>query len=190
MLRRLVVLTALTAGMSIAAAVTLAAPALAKGPSQASITGPGLAHPVVVSGPGETQGRLGNLALETGLFTAMFGTQVVVAYETPQPLRTPPRAASLGPRYTIVYTVPGVTPPPRGHQFGQVRQYIYPLAAGGPATYTPAGQHGFGGSLLSVTGWLRATSRLNHTLAQLGIRPHAQAAPHTGSGTPAWLIAV
>jgi hypothetical protein len=74
-----------------------AAPALAKGPSRASITGPGLARPVVVSGNGETQGRLGSLAMETGLFTAMFGTSVVVAYETPQQLRTPPRATALGP---------------------------------------------------------------------------------------------
>ena len=189
MLRRMIVVTALTAGMSIAAAITLAAPALAKGPSQASITGPGLSRPVVVSGPGETQGRLGNLAMETGLFTAMFGTNVVVAYETPQQLRTPPRAAALGPRYTIVYTVPGVTPPP-GHQFGQIRQYLYPLATGGAVTYTPPGQHGFGGAALPVTGWLRATSRLDRTLHQLGIRPRAQAAPQPGSGTATWLIAL
>src|SRR5215470_13471944 len=39
MLRRLIVVTALVAGMSIAA-ITLASPALAKGPSQARITGP------------------------------------------------------------------------------------------------------------------------------------------------------
>lgn len=188
MLRRMIVVTALTAGMSVAAAITLAAPALAKGPSQASITGPGLARPVVVSGNGETQGRLGNLAMETGLFTAMFGTNVVVAYETPQQLRTPPRPAALGPRYTIVYTVPGVTPPPPGHQFGQIRQYLYPLAPGGAATYTPPDQNGFGGAPLQVTGWLRATSRLDRTLHQLGIRPRAQAAPQPGSGTPAWLI--
>src|SRR5262249_50963447 len=39
MLRRLIVVTALAAGMSIAA-ITLASPALAKGPSQARFTGP------------------------------------------------------------------------------------------------------------------------------------------------------
>ena len=48
MLRRLIVLTALAAGMSIATAMTLATPALAKGPSQARITGPGLASAIVV----------------------------------------------------------------------------------------------------------------------------------------------
>jgi hypothetical protein len=40
MLRRLIVVTVLATGMSIAAAVALATPALAKGPSQARITGP------------------------------------------------------------------------------------------------------------------------------------------------------
>jgi hypothetical protein len=39
--RRLIVVTALAAGMSVAAVLSLAMPALAKGPSQASITGPG-----------------------------------------------------------------------------------------------------------------------------------------------------
>jgi hypothetical protein len=192
MLRRLIVVTALAAGVSIAAAITLATPALAKGPSQASITGPGLAHPIVVSGNGEPgqQGRLGNLAMETGLFTAMFGPGVTVGSQAPVQPRTPPRPASLGPRYTIIYTVPGVTPRP-GQQFGQIRQYLYPWAAGGPATYTPPGQQGFGGALLSVTGWLRATSPLTGTLAQLGIRPRAatQAAQQPGSRTPAWLVA-
>ena len=53
MLRRLTVVTALAAGMSLAAALMLATPALAKGPSQARITGPGLArsHPVTGNGP-------------------------------------------------------------------------------------------------------------------------------------------
>jgi hypothetical protein len=50
MLRRLIAVAALAAGLSIAAAVTLATPAFAKGPSQARITGPGLARAAVVSG--------------------------------------------------------------------------------------------------------------------------------------------
>jgi len=53
MLRKLIAVTTLAIAMSIAAAVTLATPALAKGPSQATITGPGLAHTIVVSGHGE-----------------------------------------------------------------------------------------------------------------------------------------
>jgi hypothetical protein len=197
MLRRLIVLTALAAGMSIAAVMTLAAPALAKGPSQARITGPGLAHAIVVTGNGEPgqQGRLGTLALQTSLFTAMFGPGGSVP--APVRLRTPP-AASLGPRYTIIYTVPGVTPQP-GEQFGRIRQDLYPRAAGGPVIYTPPGQSGFGQPLL-VTGWLRGSPQLTHTLAQVGVPPrtgtqaaqraaHPAAAHQAGSTTAGWLIA-
>src|SRR5262252_3039548 len=53
MLRRLIVLTTLAAGMSLATVLTLATPALAKGPSQARITGPGLAYTIIVTVNGE-----------------------------------------------------------------------------------------------------------------------------------------
>ncbi|HEY2305332.1 MAG TPA: hypothetical protein VGI05_05565 [Streptosporangiaceae bacterium] len=205
MLRRLTVVTALAAAMSIAAAITLATPALAKGPSQARITGPGLAHAIVVSGNGEPgqPGRLSAIAVQTGLFTVLFGANASVPPQRPQQLRTPPPKASLGPRYTIIYTVPGVTPQP-GEQFGRIRQDLYPRAAGGPLLYTPPGQQGFGAPL-AVTGWLRAGPRLPRTLAQLGVPPpagtraasqahpvpaaHPVAAQQAGSRTLPWLIA-
>jgi hypothetical protein len=190
--------------MSIAAAISLATPALAKGPSQAAITGPGLARAIVVSDGGEPgqQGTLAVLAGQTGLFIAMFGPDVSGPVQVPTRLRTPPPKASLGPRYTVVYTVPGVTPRP-GEQFGRIRQDLYPGAAGGPVVYTLPGQDGFG-QPLQVTGWLRAGSGLTRTLDQLGVpaRPVSQPAPQTrppathpaaahqtGSATPAWLIA-
>jgi hypothetical protein len=208
MLRRLIVLTALAAGMSIAAAVTLAIPALAKGPSQARITGPGLARAIVVSGDGEPgqQGRLATLAGQTSLFTVLFGAGGSVP--APAPLRTPPPKATLGPRYTIIYTVPGLTPQP-GQQFGRIRQDLYPRAAGGPVIYTPPGQPGFG-QALQATGWLRGSPQLTHTLAQFGVPPrsgtqaaqqthlpptahpaaaHQAAAHQAGFQTPGWLIA-
>ncbi len=201
MLRRLTAVAALAAGMSIAAAVTLATPAFAKGPSQARITGPGLVRAIVVSGNGEPgeQGRLASLAEQTGLFTVMFGASV--SGSAPARLHTPP-GASLGPRYTVVYTVPGVIPRP-GQEFGRVRQDLYPRAAGGPVIYTPPGQQGFGGPL-TVTGWLRGRPQLTRTLAQLGVPPppgtraaqqtrHAAAArpaaaQQAGAGTPGWII--
>ena len=204
MLRRLIVLTALAAGMSIATAITLATPALAKGPSQARITGPGLARAIVVSGDGEPGqlGRLATLAGQTSLFTVLFGAGGSVP--EPARLRTPPPKATLGPRYAIIYTVPGVTPQP-GEQFGRIRQDLYPQAAGGPVIYTPPGQHGFG-QPLRATGWLRGSAQLTRTLAQLGVPPrsgtqparqtHLPAAPHpaaahqAGSRTPGWLIAL
>jgi hypothetical protein len=120
----------------------------------------------------------------------------------PAPLRTPPPTDSLGPRYTVIYTVPGVTPQP-GEQSGRIRQDLYPGATGGPVIYTPPGQDGFG-QPLQVTGWLRGRPALIRTLDQLGVpsRPVTQATPQTrppaahpaaahqtSSGTVAWFIA-
>src|SRR5215471_10242841 len=202
MLRKLIAVTTLAVGMSIAAAVTLATPALAKGPSQATITGPGLAHTIVVSGNGEPglPGTLATLAGETSLFTVLFGADET-GLPAPVRLHTPLRQASLGPRYTVIYTVPGVTPQP-GEQFGRIRQDLYPHAAGGPVIYTPPGQAGFG-QRLQASGWLRARPQLTRTLARLGVPlrpgparqthlspgPHPAAARPAGSRTLAWLIA-
>jgi hypothetical protein len=202
MLRRLIAVTTLATGISIAA-VMLATPAFAKGPTQARITGPGLVHPIVLSGAGEQgqPGRLSALAEQTNFFTALFGASGTLP--GPTRLRTPPPKAALGPRYTIIYTVPGVTPQP-GEQFGRIRQDLYPRAAGGPIIYTLPGQRGFGQPLL-VTGWLRGSRQLIRTLAALGVPPRtdnqaaqrtrppaaAQPAPshQAGSRTLAWLIA-
>ena len=205
MLRRLIAVTALAAGMSVAAVLTLATPALAKGPSQVRITGPGLTRAVIVSGNGEPgeQDRLASLALQTGLFAVMFGAGASIGRPAPARLHTPPPQASLGPRYTLVYTVPGVTPRP-GQQFGQVRQDLYPRAAGGPLIYTPPGQQGFGGPL-TVAGWLRGRPQLIRTLAGAGVPPaagtqaaqptrraavaHPAAAHRAGARIPGWIIA-
>ena len=195
MLRRLIVLTVLTAGVSAATVIALATPALAKGPTQAGITGPGLARPVVIAGGGEPGqlDRLAVLATQTDLYTAMFGAGGSVP--APDRLRTPPPASALGPRYTIVYTVPGVTPQP-GQEFGRIREGLYPRAAGGPVIYIPPGQQGFGQPLL-VTGWLRGTPQLVHILARLGVRPRLGARTATAAGpsarppaspATAWLI--
>lgn len=194
MLRGVIVLAALAAGMSIAVATTPATPALAKGPSQARITGPGLARPIVVSGHGEPgqPGILGALALQTRLFSVMFGPNA----PEPPPLRTP-SAASLGPRYTIVYTVYGEFTRP-GQQFGHIRQDLYPRAGGGPVIYTPQGQPG---GPLPFFGWFRAGRHLPRTLAKLGISlpaatqaglqvpaAHPAAPQQAGPGALPWLI--
>jgi hypothetical protein len=173
--RRFIALISLAAGAAIAVTVALATPALAKGTTQASITGPGLARPVTVSvaagsealpGQGDT---LSSLADQTGLFTVLFGPNIGDVYvpDEPSRLRTPPAAATLGPTYTITYTVPGITPAP-GQPSGQIRQDLYPRAAGGPVIYTPPGQEGFG-QPLQATGWLRGTPQLTATLTRLGI---------------------
>ena len=99
--RRFIVLTLLAAGTAIAVAAALATPALAKGSTQASIAGPGLARPVTVSasdgealpGQGDT---LSSLAEQTGLFTVLFGPDIAVTPDQPSPLRTPPQRPPSG----------------------------------------------------------------------------------------------
>lgn len=172
MLRRLTAITALAAAMSIAAAITLATPALAKGPSQARISGPGLAHAIVVSGNGEPgqSGTLATLAQETRLFSVMFGPNAPM----PAQLRTLPTTASLGPRYTIIYTVYGQFTRP-GEQSGQIRQDLYPRAVGGPVIYTPSRQPG---GPVPFFGWFRASGTCPAPLPGSAFhlqRPHRQA---------------
>ena len=187
MLRRFIVLISLAAGTAIVATAGVATPALAKGATQASIVGPGLARPVTISAQGEAlpgQGdTLSSLAEQTGLFTALFGAGNSTLDE-PSPLRTPPAAASLGPKYTLTYTVPGVPDP--GQRNGQIRQYLFPRAAGGPVIYTLPGQHGFG-QPLQATGWFRGTPRLTATLTRLGVPAGAPvaSAPRPAASVPA-----
>lgn len=207
--RRFIALTSLAAGAAIAVTVALATPALAKGTTQASITGPGLARPVTVSVAAESEAlpeqgdALSGLADQTGLFTVLFGPNIgdVAVPDQPSRLRTPPAAATLGPRYTVTYTVPGITPAP-GQARDQIRQYLYPRAAGGPVIYTLPGQQGFG-QPLQATGWLRGTPQLTATLTRLGVPARASlpsapgpaasvpaAAPKpNGTTAPGWLIA-
>src|SRR5262249_14092210 len=134
--RRFIAATSLAAVAAIAVTAAFAAPALAKGATRVSIAGPGLARPVTVSAHGGAEARPGQgavlsaLAGQTGLFIVLFGPGSGTPDE-PSPLGTPPAAASLGPGYTVTYTVPGVTPRP-GQADGQVRQDVYPRAAGGP----------------------------------------------------------
>lgn len=211
--RRFIALTSLAAGAAVAVTMVLATPALAKGTTQASITGPGLARPVIVSAatgsealPGQGD-ALSSLADQTGLFTVLFGPSIgdLRMPDQPSRLRTPP-AAALGPKYIITYTVPGITPGP-GQASDQIRQYLYPHAAGGPLIYTPPGQQGFG-QPLQATGWLRGTPQLTATLTRLGVgagaslpsaassaaslpsapAPAAAAKP-SDTTAPAWLIA-
>jgi hypothetical protein len=201
---RIIVLTIVSAGIALAVTATVATPALAKGATQASITGPGLTRPLTVSAQGEAlpgEGdTLSSLAEQTGLFAVLFGSGGGTQ-DQPTALRTPPAAASLGPKYTVAYTVPGVTPGP-GQANGQIRQDLYPRAVGGPVIYTPPDQQGFG-QPLQASGWLRGTPRLTVTLTRLGVpvgaslpsapqpaTPAPSAAPKLADPTtPAWLIA-
>ena len=101
--------------------IAWASPAMAKGPDQATITGPGLDKPVVVTGFGEpgSGDKLGELADGSGLFLVMFGSDGsarTIVSEAP--------TGDLGPKFQLSYRVPD------GTEAGStVRQDLYP--AGG-----------------------------------------------------------
>src|SRR5215210_6834403 len=109
------------------AAALLAPAALAKGPSQATITGPG--KTISYKGSGEESGSpLGNLTLYAGFFPAAFG-------QSPNPMLTSRPTGKLGAKFTIRYLVPG----PNNDSF-RITQDLYPYAKGGAVTYMKPGQ--------------------------------------------------
>ena len=139
--------------------IAWASPAMAKGPDQATITGPGLDKPIVVTGYGEpgSGDGLGELADGSGLFLVMFGSDGSnrsVVSEAP--------SDQLGPKYQLSYRVPDGT-----NEGSTVRQDLYPLAAGGPVTYTEAGQAVFGNR--TTGGWYQAPPSFGRMLGQLGV---------------------
>lgn len=141
----------------IVAAVALCAPtgAAAKGPSAASISGPGLSSPVSIAGVGEddTSTDLGLLVMDGGWFQQVFGSGGLR-------LRSAPR--DLGARYVVTYTVPG------GSTTSKLEQSLYPYAAGGPVTYMRAGQV-FWDTQKTVGGWNRGSAQLKQMLLSAGL---------------------
>ena len=97
-MRRLLLLAAV--GSLAALAVT--APAAAKGPSTASLTGPGLDRALPVKGEGEMGPGtpLGSLVELGGFFPQTF-------LQAPDPTTRTRPSGDLGPRYRVAYRVPG-----------------------------------------------------------------------------------
>jgi hypothetical protein len=145
----------LTLVTAAAVALALAAGAAAKGPSEAKVTGPGLASPLTISGVGEgdTSTDLGLLVMDGGFFPQVFG-------QSPSPLLAS-APAQLGPRYLVTYTVPGPTT-------STLEQQLYPYANDGAVTYMQPGQvlwetqrtHG---------GWFRGSTELTAMLERTGL---------------------
>src|SRR5438132_8259434 len=145
------------------ALVALAIPvaALAKGPSSASISGPGMSRALAVAGDGEVTGNaLGSLAQTSGFFPQMFG-------QTPDPTVSTRPTIALGPRYKVVYVVPG----PNAIR-SRLVQWLYPFAKGGPVTYLKPGQRFWGGRT-AHGGWFRAPG-LAGVLRRIGLHTAAR----------------
>jgi hypothetical protein len=161
------------------AALLLAIPtaAQAKGATAATIDGGGPGGlpggPITLKGNGEpgSSTDLGMLAEGSGLYTVVFdsGTNAV--------LKAAP-TDRLGPRYTITWTFPD----PEGGKDRKVIQHVYPYAAGGPVTFTPAGQ-----PVLDMTtrgGWYQGFEGFRVQLIDLGLPNRAPLTPAPKPATP------
>src|SRR5215208_587808 len=137
--------------------------AQAKGASAATISGGGSGGlpggPINIKGDGEpgSGSDLSTLAEEAGMWAVLFeGGQAGGLKDAPTP------AAQRGPRYTITWTFPNGA----GTE-DEVRQSVWPYAAGGPLTFMASGQR-----VLDATtkgGWFRSTDTLRLTLIGLGL---------------------
>jgi hypothetical protein len=157
-------------------AVTLALPAAAaaKGPDQASISGPGM-KTVTLGGSGESMGTaLGELTERSGLFPASFPT-------SPDPMLESAPTKSLGSKYRIHYRVPG----PESGTFW-IDQDVYPYAEGGALTYTKPGQRIFGSR--TPGGWFLGGTQLKLILQKQGL-PAKDPSASSASGTNTALVA-
>jgi hypothetical protein len=153
------------------AASVLPASALAKGPSGASIGGPGGG---ITFGGEEASGPLGALTEQAGFFPAVFGQE-------PSPMLTGRPKADLGPKYTITYTVPGPN-----NELWRLRQEVYPYATPAPVTYMKPGQEVY--DQQTRGGWFQADAALKQTLVEAGL-PSTPAGDSSGSsGFPTPLV--
>jgi len=152
------------------AALVASAPAAAKGPTSASLTGPGLDRAIPVNGEGEsgTGTPLGSLVELGGFFPQMF-VQIPDSTTRVRP------SGSLGPRYRVVYRVPG----PGG--ISTVVQDVYPYAKT-PVTYMSPGQR-FWHSSRTHGGWFVSGPGLKAALVGAGL---PKSPPPVSSGSFPW----
>ena len=137
-------------------ALALPAAALAKGPSAASITGPGLGT-ITMSGDAENGvvSTFSRLTESAGFFPAVYKTQ-------PNPmLRVRPKG-NLGPRYRIAWTLPT----PTGKS--TIYQDVYPYAKPYTVSYMRPGQT-FGGGMTTTGGWYIGATSLKQALVAAGL---------------------
>lgn len=154
------------------AALALPATAAAKGPDHATITGPGLDAPLSISGT-EGSGDLGLLVEEAGFFPAAF-------HQSPDPMVAKQPLSRLGPRYSIIYRVPGPN-----SEADTLRQDLYPYAAGGPISYMKPGQR-FWEQESTRGGWFRGTAELKSMLVRAGLPARAASAEARSGGSKSW----
>jgi hypothetical protein len=159
-----------TAGALAASVAT--APAAAKGPSTASLTGPGLGQALPIKGEGEAGPGtpLGSLVELGGFFPQVF-------LQVPDSTTRTRPPGNLGPRYRVEYRVPG----PNGNE-SKLVQDVYPYAKT-PVTYMSSGQR-FWGVNRTHGGWFIAGPGLKATLVAAGL---PESPPSGSSGSVPWV---
>ena len=156
------------------AALVLPATALGKGPTVASLDGPGTGD-ITFKGYGESSGTsLGELTEQTGFFPAVFSPE-------PNPMVASHPKGDLGPKYTITYTVPNGS-----DVDDMIRQDVYPYAKPSPVTYTAPGQKIF--DRQTRGGWFQADARLKETLLSAGLPARAPAISSGDASFPIHLV--
>jgi hypothetical protein len=156
-------------------AVLLAFPAAAaaKGPSKAEVSGPGIGKALVVVGAESPGTPLMTLAESSGFFPLVFTT-------TPDPTSRTRPAGNLGPRYRVVYRVPGP------NRVDTLRGDLYPYAKPRPVSYMKPGQRFWDGQR-THGGWYVGDARMKGTLVRAGLSPTPPRGG-TGGGSSSWWI--
>jgi hypothetical protein len=150
------------------AALVLPAAAVGKGPSAASVDGPGSGGGLTFGSDGRPpdSGALGALAEQSGLYPAVFAQE-------PDPMLSTRPKGDLGPKYTITWTVPGPN-----NEIWKLRQDVYPYATPAPVTYMEPGQTVY--DQKTRGGWFQADAALKQTLVDAGL-PSTPSAGSSGS---------
>jgi hypothetical protein len=157
-------------------ALVLAPAAEAKGPDRATLTGPGLEQRLVFHGYGpDGKAPLGVLTTAGGFWVQAFGA-AAAGVDQGKSLAAKPKG-NLGPRYLVVYRVPG---PGRT---SLLRQELYPYAA---TPVSHMSRQRFWQTRTAPGGWYRLGPGLKATLVRAGLpatRPRASC-PLTKSRLP------
>jgi hypothetical protein len=161
--------------VTIVAAAVVVPAALAKGASEATISGPGLGSPITLAGEGQPGSeQLMALAEAAGFFPSVF-------YQTPDPMLDERPAGTLGPKYTVEYVMPGPN-----EEADTLVQDLYPYASPSPVSYVEPGQD-FWGTEQTYGGWFVADASFKSQLVAAGLPATAPTDGATPSDSP-WTV--
>jgi hypothetical protein len=154
MRRRLVVV-----GLGVVLALLAAGPAWAKGPSAATITGPGLDAPIVVEGVGErgSGGDFSSFVEAAGFWELVFGATATGGASSR--VLDEPSAADLGPEYVVTWEL----------GMDDASASVYPYSAAGPLVYVEPSQQLIDYGTRTAGGWFIAGPTLVELLNGYGV---------------------